>query len=109
MSESGPIFRALADATRREILQALEGGDRAAGEIAALFAVSAPSISRHLSILAGAGLVTHRRQGNRIIYRLEAERLARVLGAFLGTVSPPRASRRKGRSGRGARARRREP
>jgi DNA-binding transcriptional ArsR family regulator len=82
------IFRALADPTRRQILQELKAGDLAAGEIAARFPISGPSISRHLSILKSADLVTERREGNRIFYRLEPEQIAGAVGDFLSAVCP---------------------
>jgi DNA-binding transcriptional ArsR family regulator len=82
------IFRALADPTRRQILQELKAGELAAGEIAARFPISGPSISRHLSILKGADLVGERREGNRILYRLEPEEIASAVGDFLSTVCP---------------------
>ncbi|MGW2554642.1 metalloregulator ArsR/SmtB family transcription factor [Streptomyces sp. NPDC001635] len=81
-------FRALADPTRRQILEDLRGGELSAGEIAARFAISAPSISRHLGVLKGAGLVTERREGNRIFYALAEERLANSIGRFLSAVCP---------------------
>ncbi|MFJ3861806.1 metalloregulator ArsR/SmtB family transcription factor [Streptomyces sp. NPDC090085] len=81
-------FRALADPTRRQILEDLRGGELAAGEIAARFAISAPSISRHLGVLRGAGLVTERREGNRILYALAEDRLAACVGRFLSAVCP---------------------
>ena len=65
-------LRALADPTRREILRLLGEGDRAAGEIAAAFDISAPSVSHHLSVLKQAGLVTARREGQSIIYSLNS-------------------------------------
>jgi DNA-binding transcriptional ArsR family regulator len=82
------IFKALADPTRRQILQDLKGGELAAGEIAAKFPISGPSISRHLSVLRGAGLVTERRDSNRILYSLVEDRLALSVGEFLSTVCP---------------------
>ncbi|MEV0534244.1 metalloregulator ArsR/SmtB family transcription factor [Kitasatospora sp. NPDC050463] len=85
--ESG-LFRALADPTRRQILEDLRAGELAAGEIAGRFAISAPSISRHLGVLKGAGLVTERRDGNRILYSLVQERLAIGVGRFLSAVCP---------------------
>jgi len=81
-------FRALADPTRRQILEDLKHGELAAGEIAARFSISGPSISRHLSILKGADLVSERRVGNRILYQLESDRIAAVLGDFLSAVCP---------------------
>ena len=82
------VFRALADPTRRQILTDLRDGELAAGEIAARFTISGPSISRHLSVLKGAGLVTERREANRILYSLVEERLAVSVGNFLSAVCP---------------------
>ena len=82
------VFLALVDPTRRQILMDLRSGELAAGEIAARFPISGPSISRHLSVLKGAGLVTERRQANRIYYSLVEERLAVSVGTFLSTVCP---------------------
>ena len=65
-------MQALADPTRRAILQLLNDGDLSAGEIAARFEITAPSISHHLSVLKGAGLVLAQRSGQNIIYRLNA-------------------------------------
>src|SRR5262252_10139948 len=88
MKAASRTFRALADPTRRQILQDLKEGELAAGEIARRFSISGPSISRHLSILKSADLVSERRVGNRILYRLEADRIASALGDFLSTVCP---------------------
>lgn len=67
----GDVFKALADPTRRKILQMLsQKGDMAAGEIAAGFDVSGATISHHLSSLKKAGLVLADRQGQTIIYSL---------------------------------------
>lgn len=85
--ESG-VFRALADPTRRQILQDLRQGELSAGDIARRFSITAQSISRHLSLLRGAGLVQERRDGNRIFYALVEERLALSVGSFLSTVCP---------------------
>ncbi len=59
-----------------------------AGEIAGRFPISAPSISRHLSVLKAAGLVRDWRDGNRVVYALEDDRLALSVGAFLSAVCP---------------------
>ena len=95
MSSPARIFRALAHPTRRDILAALRHGELAAGEIGARFAISAPSVSRHLAVLKDAELVSHRREANRIIYRLEPERLAACLSGFIQAVCPVRRLRRK--------------
>jgi DNA-binding transcriptional ArsR family regulator len=59
-----------------------------AGAITSRFNISAPSISRHLSLLKSAGLVAERREANRIYYSLVEERLALCLGGFLSAVCP---------------------
>ncbi|MDF2434698.1 MAG: hypothetical protein JWP44_4329 [Mucilaginibacter sp.] len=82
------VFKALADPTRRQILQDLRDGELAVGEIAANFLISGPSISRHLSVLKGAGLVKERRDSNRILYSLIEDRLALSVGEFLSSVCP---------------------
>ena len=88
MKIQGRIFAALADPSRRQILQELKEGELPAGEIASRFPLSGPAISRHLSILEAAGLVTSRREANRILYSLEPEPLAATLGDFLSAVCP---------------------
>jgi DNA-binding transcriptional ArsR family regulator len=88
-------FRALADPTRRQILQELKKGELAAGQISAFFTISGPSISRHLSILKNAGLVSERREGNRIFYRLEPEQIALTVGDFLSAVCPTQIAHRQ--------------
>jgi len=101
--ETAGVFRALADPTRRQILQDLRGGELAAGEIASRFTISGPSISRHLSVLKGAGLVSERRDANRILYSLVEDRLATCVGGFLSAVCPEqvvlraRRARRRGK------------
>lgn len=82
------VFSALAHPTRRQILQDLKGGEMAAGEIAARFSATGPTISRHLGVLRAAGLVTERRDANRILYSLVGDRLALSVGDFLSTVCP---------------------
>jgi DNA-binding transcriptional ArsR family regulator len=82
------IFEALAHPTRRQILQDLKDGELAAGEIASRFHASGPTISRHLGVLRNAGLVTERRDANRILYSVVGDRLALSVGDFLSTVCP---------------------
>lgn len=81
-------LRALADPTRREILRSLRAGDLSAGEIAAHFDMTAPSISHHLNVLKEAGLVTAVRAGRHIIYSLNStvfQELMQQLMEHLGT------------------------
>jgi DNA-binding transcriptional ArsR family regulator len=82
------VFRALADPTRRQILQDLQGGELTAGDIASRFTITAPSVSRHLGVLRNAGLINERRDANRIFYSLVEERLALCVGQFLSVVCP---------------------
>jgi len=88
MDDEASVFKALADPTRRQILEDLRFGELTAGQITSRFKISAPSISRHLGVLKGAGLVTERREANRIYYSLVEERLAVCLGGFLSAVCP---------------------
>lgn len=82
------VFTALAHPTRRQILQDLKAGELSAGDIAARFSSSGPTISRHLSVLRVAGLISERRDSNRILYSLVGDRLALSVGEFLSTVCP---------------------
>lgn len=65
------VLAAFSDPTRRAILERLGEGERAVGEIAAEMPVSRPAVSQHLRVLEGAGLVTHRQEGTRRLYRVE--------------------------------------
>jgi DNA-binding transcriptional ArsR family regulator len=81
------IFRALADPTRREILELLAKRDMTAGDIADRFPIAFPSVSRHLGILRDAGLVAAEREGQHIRYRLNTtvyQELARYLSRVFG-------------------------
>ena len=64
------LFKALNDATRREILELLKKKDMTAGEIADEFNISKPSISHHLDLLKQAGLVEAEKHGQFISYSL---------------------------------------
>lgn len=92
------MFKALADPTRRQILQDLREGELSAGDIVARFTISGPSISRHLGVLKAAGLVRERRDANRIYYSLVEDRLALCVGGFLSAVCPDQVVLRRRRS-----------
>jgi DNA-binding transcriptional ArsR family regulator len=96
------VFRALADPTRRQILRDLRSGELTAGEIAGRFPISGPSVSRHLGVLRGAGLVRERRSANRIYYALVEDRLALCVGEFLSSVCPDQMVMRRRRARDGA-------
>lgn len=73
------IFKALNDATRREILELLKEKDLSAGEIADEFNISKPSISHHLDILKRADLITSEKNGQFIIYSINTTIMEDVL------------------------------
>ena len=66
----GDAFKALADPTRRRILALVAQGDGTAGEIAAHFDMTKPSVSHHLNILRSAALITDERRGQNTVYSL---------------------------------------
>jgi ArsR family transcriptional regulator len=73
------IFKALNDATRREILELLKTKDMSAGEIADQFNMSKPSISHHLDILKRADLITAEKTGQFIFYSINTTIMEDVL------------------------------
>ncbi len=69
------VFNAIAEAHRREILDALIAGERAVGEIVDDVSMSQPQVSKHLRVLSEVGLVRCRAEGRRRLYRLEPAHL----------------------------------
>ena len=72
------FFKALADESRLKLLGILAQGERNVGDLAALLALTEPTISHHLSKLRLVGLVNLRTEGNQRFYRLDPQRLARM-------------------------------
>lgn len=72
------IFRALADPTRRAVLDLLRVGNQPAGRIAEAFTVSRPAISKHLRLLRRAQLVHERREGRHRLYQLNPDPLRTI-------------------------------
>lgn len=64
------VFKALSDPTRREILRQLARGEQSAGELAARFDMTKPTVSHHFAVLREADLVRSRRDGQQILYSL---------------------------------------
>jgi DNA-binding transcriptional ArsR family regulator len=93
-------FAALADQTRRDILNLLRAGPRTSGQIADAFHSSWPTISRHLGVLRHAGLVVADRQGQEIYYELNTSVFQDVVRHLLELMKP---------AGRTRRTRRRRP
>ena len=75
---SGDVFHAVADATRRRILELLSGTELRVSDIANLFDISQPGISQHLAVLRTAGLVNVRRAGRQRLYSLNPDPLGEV-------------------------------
>lgn len=73
-----PSFSALADPTRRRIVEALAAGPLSSGEIAARFPISAPAVSQHLKALKSAGLVRVRSEAQRRIYEIDPDGIEAV-------------------------------
>ena len=82
------IFAALASAPRRKILAYLTGTELSAGDIAARFEMTKPSLSKHLRILESAGLIASDKRGQYVFYRLQGDNLANTLASFLQAVCP---------------------
>jgi len=81
------LFRALADPTRRKILELLSAGDRTAGDIAEQFPIAFASVSHHLGVLKAAGLVATEREGQFIRYRLNTTVFQEVVRYFMQSFS----------------------
>jgi DNA-binding transcriptional ArsR family regulator len=72
------VFRALADPTRRAMLDDLQRSERSVNELAMPFAMSQAAVSQHLRVLSDAGLVSARREGKYRVYRLQPGPLREV-------------------------------
>lgn len=81
-------FQALASSQRRQILAYLSELELTTTELAERFNMSAPTISRHLSLLQVAGLVTSERRGQRVLYRLERDTLVNTLSRYAFEICP---------------------
>src|SRR4249919_1718220 len=75
-STTSDVFNAIAEAHRREILDALMTGEKAVGAIVTDLSMSQPQVSKHLRALSEVGLVRCRAEGRRRLYSLEPTRLA---------------------------------
>ena len=82
------VFEALSSQVRRKILAYLSATSLTAGEIADRFAISKHSVSKHLSILENAGLITGDKRGQFIHYSLVRENLVNTLNGFVQEVCP---------------------
>jgi DNA-binding transcriptional ArsR family regulator len=83
------VFGALASNPRRQVLAILAQTALSTTDLALRFGMSAPAVSRHLSVLQRAGLVSAERQGQRVLYRLERDALLDVLAGLASLVDGP--------------------
>src|SRR5580700_32444 len=74
-STTSDVFNAIADAHRRDVLDALIAGEKSVGTIVNNLSMSQPQVSKHLRVLSEVGLVTCRAEGRRRLYRLEPAHL----------------------------------
>lgn len=79
-SEDGDVFKAIADPTRRALLDRLRAGPRSVTALATAFPHSRPAISKHLKVLSTAGLLTERMVGREHIFELHPDSLREVDG-----------------------------
>jgi ArsR family transcriptional regulator, arsenate/arsenite/antimonite-responsive transcriptional repressor len=86
--QADKIFEALASTQRRRILAYLSKTQLTTSELAQRLAMTAPSMSRHLSVLENAGLVTSSRQGQRVLYQLNPDNLVNTLTGFAFEICP---------------------
>ena len=91
LEEIEAVFMALSHEARRHILLILShlGGELPSGYLATRFQHSWPTTTRHLGVLEKAGLVEVRRHGRSSHYRVNRERLFRVIGGWLENLTPP--------------------
>lgn len=75
MASALSVLEVIAEPTRRQILDAVRGGERSVGDLVAAVGMHQPGVSRHLKVLREAGLVEVRRDAQRRLYRLRLEPL----------------------------------
>jgi ArsR family transcriptional regulator len=86
--QADKIFEALASSPRRQILAYLSKTQLTTSELATKFDMTAPSMSRHLSVLENAGLVSSKRHGQRVLYQLNPDSLVNTLTGFALEICP---------------------
>ncbi|MGZ4592640.1 MAG: ArsR/SmtB family transcription factor [Actinomycetes bacterium] len=78
MTDAARVLTALADPTRRQVLEGLRAGPRSVSDLTAQLPVTQSAVSQHLRVLREAGLVSERRAGTRRLYRVELDGLSAV-------------------------------
>ena len=86
--QADKIFEALASGQRRQILAYLSKAELTTSDLAQRFQMTAPSMSRHLSVLQNAGLVTSERRGSKVYYQLKSDSLVNTLTGYALEICP---------------------
>ncbi len=86
--QADKIFEALASGLRRQILAYLSKTEMTTSDLALRFEMTTPSMSRHLSVLENAGLVTSKRSGQKVFYRLTPDSLVNTLTGYAFEICP---------------------
>ena len=88
MTTQQPVWKALADPTRRSIIRTLKSGSRTAGDIAEEFPMTRASLSHHFNALKAADLVRTERRGQHIVYSLNTSVLDEVAALLMDLFAP---------------------
>ena len=86
--QADKVFEALASSQRRHILAYLSKTEMTTSDLAGRFAMTTPSMSRHLSVLENAGLVTSKRNGQKVFYQLVPNNLVNTLIGYALEICP---------------------
>jgi len=78
MVDAQPVFRAIADPTRRAIISMLAQNEMTVGDVASAFSMTRPAVAKHLAVLRGAELIRSEKRGRETINQLQPERLKAV-------------------------------
>src|ERR1700678_3073550 len=89
--QADKVFEALASSQRRQILAYLSKTEMTTSDLAARFEMTTPSMSRHLSVLENAGLVTSKRNGQKVFYQLVPNNLVNTLTGYALEICPVQA------------------
>jgi ArsR family transcriptional regulator, arsenate/arsenite/antimonite-responsive transcriptional repressor len=86
--QADKVFEALSSSHRRQILAYLSKAELTTSDLAARFDMTTPSMSRHLSVLENAGLVTAKRVGQKVYYQLAPDNLINTLTGYALEICP---------------------
>ena len=93
--KSEPVFKALSDPTRRQILRLLRKGSMTAGELADCFEMTKGSLSHHFNLLKSADLVRVERRGQFLVYSLNTSVVEEVIALMADLFAPAKEKKRR--------------